>query len=162
MVKVTVDFSEVEEFSAVPKGEYPMVFEELEYVEPASEDKYPYINVKASITEGEYDGRNVWGIWSFSPKALWRMKQAFENLGLPLDEVEFEVDEDTNLVTDPELVGMPFVGVVEVEKYEGKDRSRLEGYLEADSPKKGAKKTTTTSRAKAPAPAKTTSGRKFK
>lgn len=159
MAKVTVDFSEVEEFAAIPKGEYPMIFEELEFVEPASEDKYPYVNVKASITEGEHDGRNVWGIWSFSPKALWRMKQAFENLGLPVDEVEFEVDEDTNLVTSPDLVGMPFVGVVEVEKYDGKDRSRLEGILADDTPKKGAKKAPTAAKR---APAKTTAGRKFK
>lgn len=161
MVKVTVDFSEVEEFSAVPKGEYPMIFEELEYIEPETEDKYPYINVKASITEGEYDGRNVWGIWSFSPKALWRMKQAFENLELPLDEVEFEVDEETNYVTEPSLVGMPFVGVVVNETYEGRERSRLEGYLAADSPKKGAKKSAPTTTAMAGA-AKKASGRKFK
>ncbi len=159
MVKVTVDFSEVEEFSAIPKGEYPMIFEELEYVEPQSEDKYPYINVKASITEGEFDGRNVWGIWSFSPKALWRMKQAFENLELPLDEVEFEVDEDTNLVTEPALAGMPFIGVVEVETYEGRERARLEGYLPSDSPKKGTKKGTPAAKAGA---SKKASGRKFK
>jgi hypothetical protein len=160
MVKVTVDFSEVEEFSAVPKGEYPMVFEELVYVEPESEDKYPYINVKASITEGEYDGRNVWGIWSFSPKALWRMKQAFENLELPLDEVEFEVDEETDFVTEPALVGVPFVGVVVTETYEGRERSRLEGFLPSDSPKKGTKRGAT-STAKAGA-AKKPAGRKFK
>lgn len=166
-MKVNVDFSDVQDFEAFEPGEYPVIIEQVEYVEPASEDKYPYLNVQLEISEGEFEGRKLWTILSFSPKALWRMKQVFENLGLPIDEVEFEVDEDTNMVIDPELAGMPAIAVVTVEKYENKDRNRVDNLISADTPKAGTK-TTGNGRAKTPAKAtpaaakKTTSARKFK
>ncbi len=166
MVKVAVDFSEVESFEAIEEGEYPVVIEQVEYVEPASEDKYPYLNVQLEISEGEHEGRKLWTILSFSPKALWRMKEVFENLGLPVDEVEFEVDEDTNYVTEPELVGIPCLAVVSIEPYDGKDRNRVDNLISADTPAQGTKKGTKAEGKKAPAKAAPAtakkSGRKFK
>jgi hypothetical protein len=164
MVKVTVDFSEVESFEAIPEGEYPIIIEEVEYVEPASDDKYPYLNVKMEISEGEHEGRKLWTIWSFSPKALWRMQQVFENLGLPVDEVDFEVDEDTNMVTEPELVGLPAIAVVSIEIYEGKEKNRVDNLIASDTPKAGtkAKAKAKPSAGKEPAGKKASSGRKFK
>jgi len=161
MAKVNVDFSDVESFEAIEDGEYPVVIEQVEYVEPASEDKYPYLNVTLEISEGEHEGRKLWTIWSFSPKALWRMKQVFENLGLPIDEVEFEVDEDTNYVTDPEIVGLPAIAVVTTESYEGKDRNRVDNLLSSDTPAQGEKKSKGKAKAEANGKAKK-SGRKFK
>lgn len=163
MARVNVDFSEIESFEAIPEGEYPVVIEEVEYVEPASEDKYPYLNVEMTVTGGEYDGRKLWTIWSFSPKALWRMKQVFENLELPIDEVEFEVDDDTNLVTEPELVGLPAIAVVTIEPYEGKDRNRVDNLIAADTPKAGTKAKAASKGGKEKATAgKAKAGRKFK
>jgi hypothetical protein len=168
MVKVNVDFSDVESFEAIPEGEYPVIINEVTYVEPASDDKYPYLNVELEITEGEHEGRKLWTIWSFSPKALWRMKQVFENLGLPVDEVEFEVDEDTDAVTDPELVGLPAIAVVTIEPYEGKDRNRVDNLISSDTPASGSKKkngkadTPKGAKAKAAAGPAKKSGRKFK
>lgn len=165
MVKVTVDFSEVESFEAIEEGEYPVIIEEVEYVEPASDDKFPYLNVKMEISEGEHEGRKLWTIWSFSPKALWRMQQAFENLGLPVDAVDFEVDEDTNMVTEPELVGLPAIAVVSIEQYDGKDRNRVENLVSSDTPKAGTKKAAKGEEKAGKAKggkAKAASGRKFK
>lgn len=169
MPRVTVDFSEVESFEAIEEGEYPVVIEQVEYVEPASDDKYPYLNVQMEVSEGEHEGRKLWTIWSFSPKALFRMQQAFENLGLPVDEVEFDVDEDTNLVIQPEITGLAAIAVVSIEAYDGKDRNRVDALISADTPVQGTKKTKAAGNAKPKAgtrtaakPAAKSAGRKFK
>lgn len=135
MARTTIDFSEVEEFEAVPAGEYEAEITKIEYREPASEDKYPYLNVEVTITEdGDEQGRKVWGIWSFSPKAMWRMKQAWENLGViePDEEIEIDWDDDTNLLLEPDFVGVPCLVTVVEEPYEGRMRSRAEAFVSLD------------------------------
>ena len=146
MARVTVDFSDVQEFEPMPKGEYAVLIEKAEYREAQSEDKYDYINLELTVTEeGEFKGRKQWMILSVSPKALWRMKDVFENLGLYEDEVEVDYDEDTMLVTEPELAGLPAVAVVSQRTYEGRVQNQVDALLGTDdTPKKkepaGAKK----------------------
>lgn len=136
MARVTVDFSEVEEFALIDEGDYLAEIEKVEYREPQSEDKYPYLNVTCIIREeGEFEGQRCWGIWSFSPKALWRAKAAWENLGIIAEdaEIELDVDEDTNLVTEPGFAGLPCIITVKHEPYEGNLRARVEAYQAAES-----------------------------
>lgn len=160
MPKVTVDFSDVQEIEPLEKGEYPAVIEKATYVEPVSDDKYPYINVELTLTEAVNGASKAWTIWSLSPRALFRMKQDFENLGLPADEIEIDYDEDTMLVTEPELAGMPCVVVCDKPRvYEGRAQTNVAALLGSDEPKAGTKKTTTR---RAPAAKKTTTARKFK
>jgi hypothetical protein len=141
--RVPVDFSDVTEFEAVPEGEYEAIISRVEYREAQVEGKYPYLNVECTITEpGEVLDRKVWGIWSLSPKALWRMKQAWENLGIlgEDEEMELDYDEDTLRVTEPEIEGLPCMVGVKVEVYEGTDRSRAETFTAIDGgPVKGQK-----------------------
>lgn len=132
MPRVTVDFSDVQDFEAIPKGEYPVVIVKPEYREAQQEDKYDYINLEMDITEGEFKGRKQWLILSFSPKALWRMKDVFENLGIYQDEIEIDYDEDTNLVTDPELTGLPGVAVISQRTYEGRLQNQVDALLSPD------------------------------
>lgn len=160
MPKVNVDFSEVQEFEALEKGEYSAIIAKLTYVEPASDDKYPYLNVEFDITEPGVDNRKVWKVWSLSPKALWRMKQDLENLGLDTEEgMDIDYDEDTMEVTEPEVVGMPCVLVIEQRPYEGRIQNDVKTVLSADTPQKGTKKEPGK---KAAAGAKKTAGKKFK
>lgn len=169
MAKVTVDFSQVEEFEPLDKGEYDGVILKGTFVEPAEADKYPYINVEIDMSEvPEGASAKVWIIWSLSPKALWRMKQDFENLGLPSDEIDIDYDEDTMLVSEPEIAGMPVVVVCDKPRtYEGRLQTNAVALLEqGGAPKKktapttAAKKTTTTTRRKAPARASTSTAKK--
>lgn len=164
MAKATVDFSQVEEFEPLEKGEYSAIIEKVEYREAASEDKYDYLNVEFTITEPGSENRKVWKVWSLSPKALWRMKQDMENLGLEAEEMEIEYDDDTMEVLEPELAGMPCMLVIKQRTYEGRQQNEVDAVLSLDTPKRGTK----TTAAKA-APAKTTPakkaaapGRKFK
>lgn len=156
MPKVTVDFSQVEEFEPLDKGEYSAVIAKVTYVEAASDDKYDYLNAEFDITEPGSENRKVWKVWSLSPKALWRMKQDFENLGLPVDEIEIDYDEDTMEITEPELAGMPCTLVIKQRPYEGRIQNEVEAIIPEDTPKKGTK----TAPAKAKKDGK--AGRKFK
>jgi hypothetical protein len=161
--RVTVDFSDVEEFEPLPKGEYTVIVDKVEYREAQDQDKYDYINWELVVTEeGEFKGRRLWFISSFSPKALWRFKQILENLGLFEDELEVDYDEESNLVTTPELAGVPALAGVSQRPYEGRMQNQVDTLTAIDgSPGKkepGGKK-------KAPAKktaAKKTTGRKFK
>jgi len=158
MPKVTVDFSDVQEIEPLEKGEYAAIIEKATYVEPVSEDKYPYINVELTLTEAVGGSSKAWTIWSLSPRALFRMKQDFENLGLPADEIEIDYDEDTMLVTEPELAGMPCIVVCDKPRvYEGRAQTNVAALLGSDSAPAG-KKTTAKSATKPKAGA----SRKFK
>lgn len=158
MARTTVDFSDAQSFEALERGEYHALIEKVEYREATEEGKYDYLNVELTITEPGFEGRKLWFIWSLSPKALWRMKQSFENLGLPSDVIEIDYDDDTMLVTEPELVGLPLIAVVTQRTYQGQVQNNVDTVLASDEAPAGQKKTATK---RAPAAAKKPAGRKF-
>jgi hypothetical protein len=105
--------------------------------------EYNYLNWEFTCTEdGELKNRKFWTVTSFSPKALFRLQQVCENLGLPTDEIEFDYDEDTMLVVEPELAGIPCMLAVSQDTYEGRKTNRVDAVLPIDTPAQGAKKTT--------------------
>lgn len=161
MPKVPVDFSQVEEFEPLEKGEYACMIEEIVYVEQQQEDKYDYLNVTLTVTEeGEYANRKLWKVWSLSPKALFRMKQDLENLGVDVDELEIDYDEDSMQVLEPELAGFPCIATVTQRLYNGNLTNQVDVLRSIDGDavgdKKGAKKSAPGAK-KAPA-----KGKKFK
>ena len=160
MPKVNVDFSDVQDFEPLEKGEYEGVIEKVTFVEAVQEDKFPYLNVELTLTDAPGGQSKAWIIWSLSPRALFRMKDDFDNLGLPADEIEIDYDEDTMLVTEPELAGMPVVIVCDKPRsYEGRLQTNAVALLAQEGAvKKGAKKTT----AAAKKTTAGTGGRKFK
>lgn len=141
MARVQVDFSDVQEFEPIEAGEYPVVVEEVKMVEAASEDKYPYLSWVMVITEGDFKDRKIWMNTSFSPKALFKLKEILENLDLFEDELDVDYDEETMLVTTPELAGMPAIAVVSVGKYNNRPTNNVDTLIAADTPKAGTKKT---------------------
>lgn len=160
MARVTVDFSDVQEFEPLGKGEFPVLVEKVEYREAQTEDKYDYLNWELTVSDGEFQGRKLWFITSLSPKALFRMKDIFENLGLPSYVVEIDYDEDTNLVTEPELAGIPAIAVVSTRMYEGRTQDNVDTLISVDSSPRGAKKTTTSQKTRAASRKKTASAKK--
>lgn len=152
MARIPVDFSDVQEFEALPEDEYDAIIEKAEMRLPTEEGKSPYINLQFKITEeGEFKGRVVFSILSFSPKALFRMKQAFENLGIiePDDAIDVDYDEETMAVTEPELVGVPCRLTLGTRTYEGNLQNEVKVITGIDGKKVGAK--TNTPAAKKPA-----------
>ena len=142
MGRVTIDFSDVQDFDVMDEGEYPVIIDKAEFREAREEGKFPYINLEMSVSEGNNKGRKLWMILSFSPKALWRMKDVFENLGVYNDSVEVDYDEDTMLVVDPELAGLPAVAVVTHREWEGRTQTQVDALISAeDQPGKKAPST---------------------
>jgi len=88
--RITVDFSDVQDFEVLPTGEYSGVITKTTLRNVDVEDKFPYINVEIDIQEaletkedaGDVEGRKVWMVMSTSPKALGITKQYLENLDL--------------------------------------------------------------------------------
>lgn len=132
MARVTIDFSDVQDFDVMEEGEYPVVIDKAEFREAREEGKHPYINLEMSVSEGNYKGRKLWMILSFSPKALWRMKDVFENLGVYDDSVEVDYDEDTMLVVDPEIAGLPAIAVVTHREWEGRTQTQVDALISAE------------------------------
>lgn len=158
VARIPVNFADVQEFEALPEDEYLAIIEKAEMRLPTEEGKFPYINLQMKVTEGEFAGRVVFTILSFSPKALFRMKQAFENLGLidPDAEMDIDYDEDTLQVTEPELVGVPCRITLGTRTYEGNLQNEVKAIVSADGAGVGEKK----SSAKKPAAAKKTAASK--
>lgn len=168
MARTTVNFGEVQGFDPVPADDYSVIIEKAEYREASEEGKFDYINLTLKITEGEHEGRNVWMVWSFSPKALWRMKDDLVELEVigPDDELEFDYDEDAeNALVEPEVVGLPAIATVGLRTYEGREQNQVEGLRAQSGPAKktaaGAKKTPPKKGGAAAAAPKKTGGRKF-
>lgn len=145
MGKMKIDFSDVEStFEPLPEGEYEILVERVEVRESNSSDN-DYLNWELTVQDEEYEGRKLWMITSFSPKALFRLKEVLVNLGVidEDDELDFDWDDDVDItpkegpqVTEPELVGVAGVAVVSNEVYEGRERNRVAELRGADAPAK--------------------------
>jgi hypothetical protein len=126
---INVDFSDVEGgFEVLPEGEYAVVVQKV-VLRDSQSSEYPYLNFTLEVTEpGDYEGRLLWFTSSFHPKALWRMKEVFENLGVFEENITFEVEEDGDerLVIKPELAGLPAKAVVKIRPYQGNDKNDVE------------------------------------
>lgn len=145
MGRISVDFSDIQEFSPLEKGEYSGTITGAVLVEASSEDKYDYINLEITLDEEGFEGRKAWVIWSLSPKALFRMKQDMESLGiLPEDEeFEIEVDEDTDppIILEPPLVDLPVIVVADKPRtYEGRAQNNIAMLRSPDDGRAGEKK----------------------
>jgi Protein of unknown function (DUF669) len=169
--RVTVDFSDVQDFEVLPKGEYGAVIAKAEWREPQDADKYPYVNLEFDVKEvvnasEDVDlgnGRKLWAILSTSPKALWRMKQVFENLGIFMEELDIDIDDETNAVLSPELVGLPCHVTVSKRVYEGREQNQVDAITSTDGGTAPAKaKKPAARRPAAGSKTKTAAARKFK
>jgi hypothetical protein len=137
MSKLNVNFADVESFSLIPVGT-PLVEVEEVVVKESQSSEFPYLNWKLRIVENDedweedFEGRYLWLMTSLSPKALFRLKQVFENLGIDDEDINLEVDDDTDFVTEPELVGLRAYAPVRHEAYNGEQRARVSTLIPED------------------------------
>jgi hypothetical protein len=141
---IQINFAEVgSDFETIPEGSYPIVVDKAEVRESKSSDN-PYINWEMTITEGEHEGRRLWMITSLSPKALFRLKDVFEALGVLEDEMEVEWDEDVAitpeagpLLVNPDVSGAVAMALVTIDyDYDPKGRNKVDALTEiTDDPR---------------------------
>lgn len=132
MGQVNLDFSNVQEFEALPAGDYPVYVEQVELKQSQHSD-YPYLNYTLVVSEGEYANRKLFMISSLSPKALWRAKAVFQSLGVYQEQMDLNVDDDTNQLLSPDLVGAVALAIVGQEVYEGRVQNRVQDLVPLDS-----------------------------
>lgn len=156
MGSMNINFAEVEGgFEVLPEGTYPVIIERVEVRESKSSD-HNYLNWEMKVTDDDHENQRLWMITSLSPKALFRLKDVFEALGVLTDEMDISWDEDVDitpgegpLLVEPDVIGLACVAVVKNEVYDNKERNRVdeirpEGELDGAAPAKasGAKKAT--------------------
>lgn len=117
-----IDFGAVEELKNIAVGgPYEGVVEKITYKEASKPGKFPQLSVEIIGTGGEIDGEKTWQNLSFSPKALGMplekngMKAFFGVFGVEFDRPwpdEGDIDEDSGLVLDPDLSGVPVMFMV--------------------------------------------------
>lgn len=98
------DLSSVEASPSLPPGTYRAAVKQVELREGKSSGK-PYLNWTFQVLEPPFVGRVVYLTTSLQEHALFRLKEVFLALGEESNLVELEVDEDTNLLTYPQVVG---------------------------------------------------------
>lgn len=133
---ISLDFTDVETRGRFHEaGDYHMS------VKAATQEegqKDPYISWELTCVEGDSEGAIVYNNTSLSPQSLWNVKAFLEALGVDVPDDAFDLDLD-------DCIDMEFMGKIEMEPYEGKDRPRLVDFWpyeekKATGKKRGAKK----------------------
>lgn len=79
-----IDFLDLDEIGeappTVPTDTYSARVVEAE-VRVTKDGQSKYVSYAIVITDGEYAGRRVYGMWSLKPENLWRMKRDFNRMG---------------------------------------------------------------------------------
>lgn len=121
-----VDFSGVESGGFdIPDGIYALTVSSVTQKKGA-ETGQPYLSFEYKVAEGKYKGRKVWDNVSLQPQALWKLRNLLECMGMEVEDGEFEIE-----LEDLEQQG---VGAeIANEKYQGKDKPRIVGYLSPDA-----------------------------
>jgi len=113
---VKVDFTNVEPGGKVPEGDYPVIVKEVTAEE--SSNGNPYLRFVFSVAEGRHKGKQLYHNTSLQPQALFNLRNTLEALGMEVPQSAISLDLDN-------LVGLTAAVAVELETYQGKERSRV-------------------------------------
>lgn len=160
MPTIPVNLGDVVAFESLPVGQYLAEIEKVTYREPREEGKFPQLQVLYAVIDGDHVGRKQSEFLSLSPKAAFRLKKWFNKFGLG-DVDNLDVDDETNELTEPDVIGARVIFKVYEDKpkpgeTEPQMRCELVSY-EDDAPAAStpAPKSAATSRSTAPKSAAT-------
>ena len=117
-----IDFTgEEQTFEPIPAGSYRAVIEDIE---ERPGDKAPYWNIKTTISEGNFKGRNVWTNCSFVKEAQWKLKNLLISTGI------WTANQKGTATFDrAALIGKQLGIKTGSETYEGKTRPTIENFF---------------------------------
>ena len=119
---VKVDFTGVESGGfEVPDGAYVLMVTGVTQKKSESSGQ-PYLAWEFKVDEGKYKGRKIWDNTSLQPQALWKLRNMLECMDMEIADGEFELDLD-------DFEGQKVGAEVANEKYQGKDKPRVVGYM---------------------------------
>lgn len=120
---VSLDFSDVKSFKAVPEG--PYLFEVTSVEQGTSQNDNPTLKFELAVAEGKFEGSKVWHTTTLTKEAMWKTREVLDALG---QEVDGEVDIDLD-----ELVGARCGGNVYHDEYEkGKVSAKIADFFSAE------------------------------
>lgn len=105
MATIQVNLSSVETYDDLPIGTYEAEVDKITWRDAKEKGKFPQFMVTYSVVDGDHLGRKSTEWLSLSPKAAFRLKKWFAKFGEG-DSDNLEVDDDTNELTEPDLVGV--------------------------------------------------------
>jgi len=124
MPVIPVNLSDVEAYSDLPVDEYAGQIDKIEWLPAKEQGKFPQLMITYAVIDGDQLGRKSSEFLSFSPKAAFRMKKWFDQFGFG-DTENLDVDDDTNLLTEPDLIGVKVVFHVYQDGYrQGKPQTK--------------------------------------
>ena len=128
---LTINMNEVaaQSFETIPKGTYNVTIEEAEYQLSKSSNK-PMWNLKLTITDGDYAGRKIFTILSFSEGALPGTKAAIQRFAPNLLSSSFN---PKAIAEAGDLVGIEARVKTKIEQYNDQDQTRVAQWLAASS-----------------------------
>lgn len=111
MPTIPIDFSNVESFDNLPLGRYGGNIDKIELRPTSDPAKFDQIQAAYVVTDdSEFLGRKQSEFLSLSPRAAFRLKKWFDTFGLAEGEISaLEFDDDTNLLMEPDLVGIDVI-----------------------------------------------------
>ncbi len=114
------DFTDVQDFEVLPAGSYAATIDSI--VETESErSEFPNLVWTFTLTEGDHAGRKLFKTTGLGPKALWSLRDTLVGLGYDKEDLEGEVDVDTD-----ELEGTDVVVVISVGRYNNRDVNQVD------------------------------------
>jgi hypothetical protein len=122
----SIDFSGVQSGGRkkIPEGDYRFKVDKAYWDE--SEAGNDMVVFESVVAEGAQKGWRGWTYCAVTPKALWKLRQMLEALGV-------EVPEGKKLAVNPKkYIGLEHGGTVESEEYDGKKRSKITDIFHVD------------------------------
>lgn len=104
MPQIAVNLGDVAAWESLPFGKYLGEITRVLYIEAKAADKFPQLQVTYLVIEGDSTGKSQSQWLSLSPKAMRFTKRFFDKFGLG-DTANFDVDDDTDDLIDPDIVG---------------------------------------------------------
>ena len=125
MTRMHVDFPD-DNYEPVPVGDYVAEISKVELRAASGPGKFEKISVEFVIMEGPWASRRVWENLSFSPKALFRMRGFFALFGYNKAGLEFDVDDESQEIVEPDLKGRAVGITVGHRDWEGQTKEDVE------------------------------------
>jgi hypothetical protein len=125
MPTINVGLDKVESFTSLPEGKYLGSVDKIEFREARDPTKFDQLMATYLVIDGDHTGSKQSEFLSLSPKAAFRLKRWFDKFGLG-DVENLEIDDDTNLLIEPDLVGVNVIFQVRKDgKIPGTDDDRI-------------------------------------
>lgn len=130
MPRIQIDFAQVPD-NNLPDGNYDATISDVE-LRQSEGSQFPYLNWEFTVSGGDYHGRKVFMTTSLNPKAWWNLKYQFTQMGIDASaNMTLDVDEASNKLIEPPIIGRPVEITIINEEYNGRSIPKVSEIVKA-------------------------------